>query len=215
MIKNEGKDNVKAKIIIGIAEMISGLPHELNKAGINRLAEFIIENHYNLKLAEFKLIGNRLLRNKLYGKLTINTIAEQIDLYFEERTNYYTEHIGEIEIEERNKESAPIPHQVLETINKAVERSKAKRAAERRAEKERQKKLREINAKKVEILRKEYDFKENKVSREVMKQEWNELIQEYGQLNCQRWFCSFEGYTANRKRDSFEKIKRELKDLVI
>ena len=45
--------------------------------------------------------------------------------------------------------------------------------------------------------------------------EWQQLLEEYGLDELQRWFVSFKGYKANREHRDYEAIKQTLEKLVI
>lgn len=158
MVKDEGKEIVKAKIIAGIGEMVEGLPHVLTRSAINRLADFIIENHFNLKLPEFKIISNRLLRKEMFGKLSINTIAREIDLYWTERLDFAENKA----IKEASEQKGTIAHvSLLKTFNEAMELRKQKKEIVKQAERARIAEIRRINDEKATKLKREFanDYK--------------------------------------------------------
>jgi len=53
------------------------------------------------------------------------------------------------------------------------------------------------------------------MDKEQLQKEWQELIEEYGLENLQRWFISFKGYEVNRMHKTYEQIKDDLNKLII
>lgn len=77
-----GTDKTLGLITVKINKMIEGLPLQLDKPGMKKLTMFIHKEYKHLRFAEFDIIGLNLLREKLYGKTSINTISRAIDKYW-------------------------------------------------------------------------------------------------------------------------------------
>jgi len=154
----ENEAETKVLITAGIAAMVEGLPHDLTATSIQRLTDFILAQHRNLSLQEFRLIGDRLLRKKIFGKLNLNTIATEIDSYWAERLEFAENYT----IQKASEQKGQIAHlNILEAYDRIAEDVKKKREKEKEVEKEKEAETRKVNSEKVNELKKEYgkDFK--------------------------------------------------------
>lgn len=145
--------------------MVDGLPHELTKESVLRLTDFIIQHHKNLRQPEFRLIGDRLMRKELYGKINLNTIVREIDKYWAERMEF-AETFAIQEASQHKKVEVHV--NVLKVFDEMTEaarlRKQKEKADQRAAEKESRDESTRIHNENIARLKREYgvDFKPEK-----------------------------------------------------
>jgi len=133
----ENEAETKVLITAGIAAMVEGLPHDLTATSIQRLTDFILAQHRNLSLQEFRLIGDRLLRKKIFGKLNLNTIATEIDSYWEERLEFAENYT----IQKASEQKGVANINILKEYERIAKEGKKRKADPRKANQEKIKQL--------------------------------------------------------------------------
>jgi len=145
--KEEGEAVLQNILKIAIRDLLTGLPFELEPAGLSKLIQYIIEDYYFFKIADIYAISKRIAKKKIFGKLYINDVLAEFEAYSNERLQLGAE-ISRKEAAERKKQIDLLTDEQLKKLYKKVGASVSKL--------EYNKRLRAINEQKKRKLKQIY-----------------------------------------------------------
>ena len=154
--KEHGAPLTRALIFKHVDEMIELLGAELSPTQVIYFCNFLEKEYWGYKLSDLNILTNRILRSKIYGKITLQVIMYFMELYSTERNEACSVKVAQ---EHSEHKGDLITTEAMQKIYKTMEEGanaggKAATAREVRAD--------EANQEKIEELKKGYpdEFKD-------------------------------------------------------
>ena len=154
--KEHGAPLTRALIFKQVDEMIELLGAELSPTQVIYFCNFLEKEYWGYKLSDLNILTNRILRSKIYGKITLQVIMYFMELYSTERNEACSVKVAQEHSEHKGYLiTTEAMQKIYKTMKEEVKKPK-KPESERRAENLK------ANQEKIEELKKEYpdEFKD-------------------------------------------------------